>query len=121
MARHNKGLCVIATRLAVEDIQEFIGTSARHIDLDQLSPEAGAQLLKKLGVKGTSDELKQAVNYGIAIAVKSGRISGERDFYSPVGDKEVKVRGSLERWLTNFEKARNAPAFRNPRSPVGYG
>ena len=61
LARHNLGLCVIATRLPVADTHEFIGTSTLHHDLDQLSPEAGAQLLETLGVNGTSDELKQAV------------------------------------------------------------
>jgi len=60
MANHNPGLCVITTRLEVDDIKDFIGNSAQNIPLDHLSPDAGMELLKHLGVKGTSKELKQA-------------------------------------------------------------
>jgi len=60
LANHNPGLCVITTRLEVDDIKDFIGNSAQNIPLDHLSPDAGMQLLKHLGVKGTSEELKQA-------------------------------------------------------------
>ena len=60
LANHNPGLCVITTRLEVDDIKDFIGNSAQSISLDHLSPDAGIELLKHLGVKGTSEELKQA-------------------------------------------------------------
>jgi len=60
LANHNPGLCVITTRLEVDDIKDFIGNSAQNIPLDHLSPDAGMELLKHLGVKGTSEELKQA-------------------------------------------------------------
>ena len=62
LARHNPGLCVVSTRLEVDDLKEFEGTSYESIDLEDLSPEAGIQLLKSLGVKGTPDELKEAVD-----------------------------------------------------------
>ena len=61
LARHNPGLCVVSTRLDVDDIKEFIGASAERIDLEDLSPEAGVHLLQSLGVKGTPDDLKDAV------------------------------------------------------------
>ena len=61
LARHNPGLCVVSTRLPVDDLKEFAGTSYESIDLEDLSPEAGVQLLKSLGVKGTPGELKEAV------------------------------------------------------------
>ena len=57
LARHNPGLCVVSTRLDVDDIKEFIGASAERIDLEDLSPEAGVHLLQSLGVKGTPDDL----------------------------------------------------------------
>jgi len=60
LANHNLGLCVITTRLEVDDIKDFIGNSAHNIPLNHLSPDAGIELLKHLGVKGTSEELKQA-------------------------------------------------------------
>jgi tetratricopeptide (TPR) repeat protein len=61
LANYNPGLCVITTRLDVDDIKDFIGTTAENIHLEYLSDEAGMDLLKYLGVKGTDDELKQAV------------------------------------------------------------
>ena len=60
LARRNPGLCVVSTRLAVDDLKEFAGASMEHVDLEDLSPQAGAQLLESLGVKGTPGELKQA-------------------------------------------------------------
>jgi tetratricopeptide (TPR) repeat protein len=62
LARLNPGLCVISTRLPVDDLKEFQGTTYESIDLEDLSPEAGLQLLRSLGVDGTPDELKEAVD-----------------------------------------------------------
>jgi len=61
LANYNPGLCVITTRLDVDDIKDFIGTTVENIHLEHLSDMAGLELLKYLGVKGTDDELKQAV------------------------------------------------------------
>ena len=53
------GLCVITTRLSVADIQGI--KAVQEIALENLSPEAGAYLLRNLGVtKGTDTELQQA-------------------------------------------------------------
>lgn len=60
LARHNPGLCVLTTRLPVADLAGFEDHSAMRIDLEQLSPEAGAQILQTQGVKGSQAELKQA-------------------------------------------------------------
>ncbi|MGB7000851.1 MAG: TIR domain-containing protein [Halobacteriota archaeon] len=61
LAHYNPGLCVITTRLDVDDLKDFSGTTAENKHLEYLSDEAGMELLKYLGVKGTDDELKQAV------------------------------------------------------------
>jgi tetratricopeptide (TPR) repeat protein len=61
LANHNPGLCVITTRLGVDNLKDFTGTTVENKHLEHLSPEAGIQLLKHLGVKGTDDEIKQAV------------------------------------------------------------
>ncbi|MCZ7361009.1 MAG: hypothetical protein O8C55_13135 [Candidatus Methanoperedens sp.] len=61
LASYNPGLCVITTRLDVDDIKDFTGTTAVNIPLENLSDEAGMQLLKFLGVKGKDDEIRQAV------------------------------------------------------------
>jgi len=65
LAHSNKGLCIITTRIQVDDIKDDIkddiGDSVEEIELENLSPENGAMLLEKLGADGTPDELKEAV------------------------------------------------------------
>jgi hypothetical protein len=61
LARHNPGLVIVTTRLPVDDLKEFVGTSVERIPLEHLSPEAGAAYLAHLGGKGTPEELQQAV------------------------------------------------------------
>jgi serine/threonine protein kinase len=60
LAAFNTGLCVITTRLPVADLADHAGTSALRRDLEQLSSDAGAQLLRALGVKGHDAELRSA-------------------------------------------------------------
>ena len=51
LAAFNMGLCVITTRLPVADIADHEGASALRRELEQLSSEAGAELLRASGVK----------------------------------------------------------------------
>ena len=60
LAAFNKGLCVITTRAPIADIADHEGTSALRRDLDQLSSDAGARLLRALGVHGDEVELRSA-------------------------------------------------------------
>jgi serine/threonine protein kinase/tetratricopeptide (TPR) repeat protein len=60
LAAFNTGLCVITTRTLVADIADHERTSALRRDLDQLSSDAGATLLRALGVKGNDAELRSA-------------------------------------------------------------
>jgi serine/threonine protein kinase/tetratricopeptide (TPR) repeat protein len=62
LAAFNKGLCVITTRTPVADIADHERTSAPRRDLEQLSSDAGAKLLRALGVKGSEAELRSATN-----------------------------------------------------------
>jgi len=88
LARQNPGLAVITTRLAVDDLKDFViaspeeakqspidseiasshksllamTASAIEIDLDNLSTEAGAVYLAHLGVQGTPAELARAAD-----------------------------------------------------------
>src|SRR5262249_6236266 len=57
LAAFNTGLCVITTRLPVADIAAHDGTSVLRRELEQLSSDAGAKLLRALGVKGHEREL----------------------------------------------------------------
>ena len=62
LAVQNPGLCIITTRLEVDDIKDFEGKTVQKIPLERLTPEAGTAFLKHLGVvNGTDDELKQAI------------------------------------------------------------
>jgi serine/threonine protein kinase len=60
LAAFNSGLCVITTRLPVADIARHEGISAPRRELEQLSSDAGAKLLRALGVKGDQAELRSA-------------------------------------------------------------
>jgi serine/threonine protein kinase len=60
LAAFNTGLCVITTRLPVADIADHEGTSALRRELEQLSSDAGAKVLRALGVKGPEAELRSA-------------------------------------------------------------
>ena len=60
LAAFNTGLCVITTRTPVGDIADHERTSALRRDLEQLSSDAGASLLRALGIKGDVAELRSA-------------------------------------------------------------
>jgi predicted ATPase len=60
LAAFNTGLCVVTTRTPVADIADREHTSALRRDLDQLSSDAGAELLRALGVRGDEPELRNA-------------------------------------------------------------
>jgi hypothetical protein len=60
LAAFNTGLCLVTTRLPVADIADHEGTSALRRELEQLSSDAGAKLLRALGVKGPEAELRTA-------------------------------------------------------------
>jgi hypothetical protein len=62
LAAFNTGLCVITTRTAVADLADHERTSALRFDLDQLSSDAGAKLMRALGVKGDEAELHRATD-----------------------------------------------------------
>ncbi len=54
------GLCVITTRLSMPDLNNDFRDYARRIVLERLSKEAGAQLLSKLEITGSEEELEDA-------------------------------------------------------------
>lgn len=70
LARENQGLCLITTREHVTDLEEFAET-VRHVNLEQISDEAGRALLNVGHVRGTDAELEQATrdfgNHALAI------------------------------------------------------
>src|SRR5207249_3090493 len=60
LAAYNPGLCLVTSRQVLTDLADFEGSTARRIDLEHLSPAAGAQVLEAQGVKGEPAELEQA-------------------------------------------------------------
>jgi hypothetical protein len=59
-AAFNRGLCVITTRTPVADIADYERSSAPRRSLEHLSGDAGAKLLRALGVNGHEAELRSA-------------------------------------------------------------
>jgi predicted ATPase len=60
LAAFNTGLCVITTRTPVADIADHEGAPVLRRELEQLSSDAGANLLRTLGVRGHETELRSA-------------------------------------------------------------
>ncbi len=116
LARANPGLCVLTTRVKVEDLEPTVDNTTHRIFLEDLSPEAGAELLQKLGVHGTQKELTDAAEEfeGHALAlnllgsylatVHEGEIR-KRDLIPHLTEEEEKggharrVMASYEKWL----------------------
>ena len=107
---HNPGLCVCTSRLPLSDLDNA-GTLV--IDLDNLTPEFGAQYLKALGAKGPEEELQRASadfdNHALALTLLGSFLVNNRD-----GDvfqrdtlpslfKEAKQGGRARRILRQYE------------------
>ncbi|HEY2294965.1 MAG TPA: hypothetical protein VGM86_30035 [Thermoanaerobaculia bacterium] len=59
LAAANPGLCLITTRERIADLSSF-ATTAPQLRLEDLTPKAGARLLRALKVKGKASELETA-------------------------------------------------------------
>jgi nucleoside phosphorylase/tetratricopeptide (TPR) repeat protein len=114
LARHNPGLVIVTTRLPVDDLKEFVGTSVKRIPLEHLSPEAGAEILRAQGVKGEKAELEQAAKdfHGHALALTllgsllRDAYDGDVRCRSEVGPlvEETQQGGHARRVMTSYEK-----------------
>jgi hypothetical protein len=61
LAAASHGLCVVTTRYSLPDLKAFWQTTAPEVKLLRLSREAGVNLLKTLGVRGTAQEFAALV------------------------------------------------------------
>jgi hypothetical protein len=114
LAADNKGLCVISTRISVSDLSSFDGRTTTHIALEHLSPQAGAEVLKAQGVKGTQAELEQASRefdgHSLALTLLGSYLSdvygGDVGHRGEVSDLEGDVRygGHAQRVMASYEK-----------------
>ncbi|MDI6784300.1 MAG: tetratricopeptide repeat protein, partial [bacterium] len=97
----------------VRELEEMQNASVKHIQLENLSPEAGAVLLKKLGVKETNRELLEAANdfkcHALALTllgkylaiVHDGEIR-KRDLI-PALEEEEEYGGHAKRVMKSYE------------------
>ena len=118
LAHFNPGLCVVTTRVAVADLSHKEKSSVKRIELENLSPEAGTQLLKDFELKGTEIELRAAATefaghalalnlLGSYLAVVHDGDIRKRDLIPQLTEDEEqggharRVMESYERWLTS--------------------
>jgi nucleoside phosphorylase len=114
LARHNPGLCVLTTRLEVDDLKDFVGTSVVRIHLEHLTPQAGAQVLRTQGAQGSDAEMEQAARdfggHALALTLLGSLL---RDVYggdvrrrSEVGPLEGELRqgGHARRVIVSYER-----------------
>ncbi len=77
LAAQQRGLCVVSTRLRISDLEGFAHTTVRQEDLDHLTPQAGAQILRTQGARGDDAELEAA------LATTGGRTDGSGSSVCP--------------------------------------
>ncbi|MES1242557.1 MAG: toll/interleukin-1 receptor domain-containing protein [Acidobacteriota bacterium] len=77
LAAGSSGLCVMITRERIADLEGL--PAAPQEDLESLSPESGAELLKALGVKGKDSELlaasKRFGNHALTLSLLGGYLA----------------------------------------------
>jgi tetratricopeptide (TPR) repeat protein len=115
LAAGNRGLCVVTTREHVTDLDGHGRTAPQEL-LEDLSPEAGAELLSKLGVRGrplellaASEELK---NHALAVSLlgrylataREGKVERRSDIdlagaAERQGGHALRVIGTYAKWL----------------------
>ena len=59
LASHNNGLCIITSRLNVTNLSNFEGKSVKYLNLEDLLPNPGAQLLREFKVNGSISDLEK--------------------------------------------------------------
>jgi tetratricopeptide (TPR) repeat protein len=115
LAGANPGLCVVTTRERIADLEGFPQT-APQVNLETLTPEAGAVLLKELGVEGKDSELRAASaelgNHALALTLMGNYLRracggdvrrrkevdlGQAD--ERLGGKALKLIRAYARWL----------------------
>lgn len=116
LAAQQDGLCVISTRERIGDLVEFENGTVIGHDLEQLSPQAGAQILRSLNVRGDDEELEEASKelkghaFSLTLLgsyldeVFQGDIRRQREIESlfddtRYGDSAQKMIAAYEEWL----------------------
>lgn len=115
LARGNRGLCVITTRMPVAGIPRHVGNRIEKLGLDRITPEAGAELIRAKGYLGPEAQREQyAAEFGchtLALQLLAGYLRTAPDHSDPdagpplppklAGDN---VDAPVERVLVGFEQ-----------------
>jgi tetratricopeptide (TPR) repeat protein len=122
LARSNSGLCIVTTRERVADLASFHDTTAPEWQLHHLSVPAGVELLKTVGVRGTTSEFQQLVEKvkGHALTLnllgrylakahggdirKSDQVKFEKADAATQSGYAFKTIGAYEKWLNGGGK-----------------
>jgi hypothetical protein len=114
LAAHNNGLCVISTRLMIDDLSDFQGTSVHRMDLGRLLPLDGARLLRSKGIRGSDLDLTEASQsfdgHCLALTLLASYLNDayggdirQRDRILALTD-DVRYGGHAKRVLGSYEK-----------------
>jgi hypothetical protein len=118
LAGANPGLCVVTTRERIADLESFTRTAPQE-DLESLSPEAGAELLRRLGVKGKGSELRDASeefgNHALALTllgtylkdIREGDVRCRKEV--PLLEDEADETGHARRVIVSYAKVLEKP------------
>ncbi len=140
LASNNNGFLVITSRLRLRDLDGLSGAKVQTKALEHLSADAGAQLLRARGVKGTDEDLRSAANeyqgHGLALTllgsyledVAEGDIRrrneiGPLHYDERLGGHARCVLEAYEPWLGKTERAilRMVGLFDRPASEEEIG
>jgi len=105
LAASQPGLCLVSSRQAPADLADKIDHTVQEIKLEELSAEAGVQLLKSLGATGADKEIKAAVKEydGHALALT---LLG--NYLREVLDGDIRQRDKIPRLLDDQQKGPHA-------------
>jgi len=124
LAVQNPGLCLITTRLKVDDLKTFTRSSVKEKILEHLSESAGVMLLNHLHVTGQKEEMRKAVQdckghalaltlLGTYLKTVHGGDVRQRDKIlrlaytgNQQGKHARRVMDSYEKWMENTETGR---------------
>lgn len=118
LAAGQPGLCVISTREPLADLLDYAAPAVVSCDLEQLSPQAGAQILRQQEIAGDEAELEQASadfgNHALALTIlgsllkdayggdlrRRQEIPALRHEDDRKGRHALRVMASYEKWLS---------------------
>ncbi len=114
LSASGNGLCIVTTRLAVTDLEHRVDETVKEVQLEELSPKAGAALLTSLGVKGTDKELlaaaKEFKGHALALTLLGSYLTTahegdirQRDLIPKLTEDE-KAGGHARRVMESYEE-----------------